>query len=87
MFWVRKICFILSRIILAPCMILGGLSFILLPFALATMQDPDKPLTWSEYLGAVLRGGSDTIGIGIALIIFGVVIARIPLPGAPNRPA
>jgi hypothetical protein len=85
-FWIRKICFIVTRIILAPCAILGGLGFILLPFAFATMQDPDKPLSWSEYLGVVFRGGIESFVIAAALFTFGVVIARVPLPGASNRP-
>jgi hypothetical protein len=84
--WARKICFILLRIILAPGMILGGLSFILLPFAFATIQDPDKPLGWSEYLGVVFSGGSEAFAIGIMMIIFGVVIAGVPLPGKPGGP-
>jgi hypothetical protein len=84
--WARKICFILLRIILGPCIILGGLSFILLPFAFATMQDPSKPLSWGEYLAVVWKGGADAFAIGIVTIIFGVVIATIPIPGKPKGP-
>lgn len=81
MFWIRKICFILTRIVIAPAAILAGLGFILLPFAFATMQDPDKPLSWSEYLGVVFRGGGlDSFVIAAGLIAFGVVVARVPLP-------
>jgi hypothetical protein len=83
--WVREIYFILVRVILAPCMILGGLWFILLPFAFATMQDPDKPLGWREYLGVVFKGGGESFVIGIAMIVFAVIVARIPLPGKPKR--
>ena len=86
MWWARKICFVLLRIILAPCIILGGLSFILLPFAFATMQDPSKPLGWGEYLAAVWKGGADAFAIGIILIIAGVTVAGIPLPGKPKSP-
>ncbi len=86
MFWIRKIYFILTRIVLAPSAILGGLGFILLPFAFATMQDPDQPLSWSEYLGVVFRGGIESFVIAAALFTFGVVIARVPLPAAPERP-
>ncbi len=86
MFWIRIIYFILTRIILAPCAILGGLGFILLPFAFATMQDPDKPLSWSQYLGVVFRGGIESFVIAAALFTFGVVIARVPLPEVSKRP-
>ena len=86
MFWIRKICFILTRIIVAPAAILAGLWFILMPFAFATMQDPDKPLSWSEYLGVVFRGdGLDCFVIAGGLIAFGVVVARVPLPGASDK--
>ena len=86
MFWIRKICFILTRIILAPAAILAGLGFVLMPFAFATMQDPDKPLSWSEYLGMVFRGGGiDCFVIAAGLIAFGVVVARVPLPGASDK--
>ena len=79
--FIRKLCFILLRIILVPCMILGGLLFGLLPFAFATIQDPDKPLSWREYLGVVFgNGGTECFVIAAAAITFGVVIARIPLP-------
>jgi hypothetical protein len=84
--WIRGICFILTRIIVAPAAILAGLAFILLPFAFATMQDPDKPLSWSEYLGVVFRGGGiDWFVYAAGLIAIGVVVARVPLPGAPGK--
>jgi hypothetical protein len=83
--WIRKICFILLRIVLAPCMILGGLWFILLPFGFATMQDPSTPWSWSEYFATVWRGGSDALVIGVIAIIFGVVLAGTPLPGGRNK--
>jgi hypothetical protein len=67
-------------------MILGGFWFILLPFAFATLQDPDKPLSWSEYLSLVFTKGSDALAVGMAMIIFGVLIMRVPLPGAPKTP-
>ncbi len=86
MFWIRKICFILTRIILAPAAIVAGLGFIVMPFAFATMQDPDKPLSWSEYLSVVFGGGGiDCFVIASGLIAFGVVIARVPLPGASDK--
>jgi hypothetical protein len=85
--WIRKIYFICSRIILAPCLILGGLWFILLPFAFASMQDPDKPLSWSEYFGVVMSGGTVAFLIGIAMMIFGAVVARVPLPRTHKGPS
>jgi hypothetical protein len=85
-FWIRKICFILTRIILAPAAIFAGLGFILMPFAFATMQDPEKPLSWSEYLGVVFRGGGiECFVIAAGLIAFGIVIATVPLPLASDK--
>ena len=85
MFWIRKICFILTRIILAPAAMFAGLGFILMPFAFATMQDPEKPLSWSEYFGMVFRGGIECFVIAAGLIKSGIVIATIPLPPAPDK--
>jgi hypothetical protein len=86
MWWARTLRFILFSFIVAPW-ILAGAFFLILPFAFATMQDPDKPLSWSEYLAVVWKGGSECFVVGSAMIIFGVMIARSPLPGAPSKSA
>jgi hypothetical protein len=83
--WIRKFYFILLRIIVAPLMVLAGLWWIFMPFAFATMQDPDKPLSRSEYLALVFKGGTECFVIGIAMIAFGVIVAGIPLPGSDVR--
>lgn len=75
--WAQKAAVIFLRNIAGPCFVLGGIWFILLPFAFASMQDPDKPLSWSEYLGLIIRGGSGSFVIGLTLLVFGAMLARI----------
>jgi hypothetical protein len=65
------------RFILGPLFVLGGLWFMAMPFAFATMSfgDREAPPTWAEYLGEVFRGGADALGIGLVLFIVGLYLA------------
>src|SRR4051794_4883433 len=66
----------LTRFVVAPLFVLGGLWFLALPFVFATMLDggPDAPMTWREYLGAVWRGGASSLVIGILMILGGLYL-------------
>jgi hypothetical protein len=63
--------------IVAPPLVLGGLWFILLPFAFARLRfaDPNAHPGWGEYLTEVLTSGLVSFSIGIGLITVGMVIA------------
>jgi len=65
----RRFCFIV-----APPLVLGGLWCIALPFAFASMRDPNIPLGWGEYLRLIVSQGSGAIGLGMVLIVLGVWI-------------
>ena len=73
-----------TRFILGPLLILGGLWFIAMPFAFATMRfggrETEPP--WAAYLGEVFRGGVSLFSMGFILLIVGLFVA------APhNRPS
>jgi hypothetical protein len=63
--------------ILAPLLILGGLWFIAMPFAFATMRFGDRmsPPPWGEYLSEVFSGGISSVAIGLILVIGGLFVA------------
>lgn len=67
----------ITRFVLGPLLVLGGLWFIALPFAFAAMigGDRDVPPGWGEYLGHVYTGGVSSISMGLILIIGGTCLA------------
>ncbi len=72
-----------TRFILGPLLIFGGLWFIAIPFAFAAMRFGGRETepTWAEYPGEVFRGGVSSFSLGLILLIVGLFVA------APhNRP-
>jgi hypothetical protein len=78
-----------TRFVLGPSLMLGGLWFIAMPFAFATLRfggrETEPP--WTEYLGEVFRGGVSSFSTGLILLAAGPFVAaprnRRPLtPGA-----
>ena len=69
----------LTRFVVAPLFVLGGLWFLAMPFAFATMLDgdPNSPMTWREYLGAVWSGGATAFVLGLGLLVAGVYLASL----------
>ena len=67
----------ITRFILGPLLILGGLWFIALPFAFVTMAfgGRDAPPGWGEYLGKVFTDGVSSISMGLILVIGGIYLA------------
>jgi hypothetical protein len=67
----------ITRFILGPLLILGGLWFIALPFAFATMRFGDRlsPPPCAEYLTEVFRGGILAFAIGLILVTGGLFAA------------
>jgi threonine/homoserine/homoserine lactone efflux protein len=71
------------RFVVGPLLVFGGLWFIALAFAFATLaDDPDAPFSWVDYLGVVFHGGASSIAIGLVMIIGGIYLAasRRPSP-------
>jgi hypothetical protein len=66
----------ITRFVLAPLLLLGGLWFIAMPFGFATMafDRREQPPTWAEYLGEVYRGGVTSLSWGLVLIIGGLLL-------------
>lgn len=77
----------ITRFVLAPLLILGGLWFIAIPFAFATMRDgdPDAPQGWREYLGEVFTAGVSSLAIGLVLIAGGFYLAATRGPRPDRR--
>jgi hypothetical protein len=72
-----------TRFILGPLLIFGGLWFIAMPFAFATMRFGGRETepSWAEYFGEVFRGGVSSFSVGLILLFVGLFVA------APhNRP-
>jgi hypothetical protein len=82
----------ITRFVLAPLLILGGLWFIALPFGFVSMAfgGRETPPTWGEYLAEVWRGGVTSISWGLILVVGGLLLAapdqRPPHPGKENKP-
>jgi hypothetical protein len=76
-----------TRLIFGPLLILGGLWFIAMPFAFATMRFGGRETepTWAEYLGEVFRGGVSSFSVGLILLVVGLFVAaphkRLPGQG------
>jgi len=81
----------LTRFVLGPLLVLGGLWFIAIPFAFATLLygDRDAPPGWGEYLGDVFTRGVSPIGMGLVLMIGGIYLAATrgprPTQGETNK--
>jgi hypothetical protein len=77
----------LARFILAPLLILVGLWFVAMPFALASMVfgGREQPPTLGEYLAVVFQKGAKPLSWGLLLVISGLLLAapskRSPIPG------
>ena len=67
----------ITRFVLGPLLFLGGLWFIALPFAFATLSfgGRDAPPGWGEYLGKVFTGGVSSMSIGLIMVIGGIYLA------------
>ena len=82
----------ITRFILGPVFVLGGLWFVAMPFAFASMSFGDRvsPPTWDDYLGEVFRVGVSSLGMGLLLVVGGLYLAVSrdkPGPGSgANRP-
>ena len=76
----------ITRFLLAPILILGGLWFFAMPFLFATMLigGPDDRLSWGQYLGAVWDGGSSALGLGFVMIAGGISLA-VPRNSSPEQ--
>jgi hypothetical protein len=57
----------ITRFIVGPFLILGGLWFIAMPFAFATMRFGGRETepAWGEFLGEVFRGGVSSFTKGL----------------------
>jgi hypothetical protein len=66
-----------TRFVLGPLFVLGGLWCIAMAFASATLRDgdPDAPLSWRDYLGVVFSDGLSSICMGLIGIVGGIYLA------------
>ena len=73
----RRVSERLTRFVLGPLFVVGGLWYIAMAFAFASLKDgdPDAPLSWGDYLGDVFNGGLASICMGIIGIIGGIYLA------------
>ncbi len=67
----------MTRFILGPLLILGGLWFIAMAFAFATLSEGGRetPMSWREYLGEVFTTGIEPISFGLVAVIAGIYLA------------
>ncbi|WP_165068940.1 hypothetical protein [Paludisphaera rhizosphaerae] len=64
----------ISRFIVGPLFVLGGLWFLAIPFAFAatTFGDREVPPGWEEYFGKTFEGALSAIAIGLLMVIIGL---------------
>ena len=72
---VAKASFGLMRIIVAACLFIAGIIFILVPFDIAIGLAQSNLLSWDEHLVNILKGTGESVAIGGAMLVFGVMVA------------
>ncbi len=72
---ILKATFVVMRIILASCLLIVGIFFIVLPFDSATLRVQANPLSWGEYLVIIFKEGGESFAIAGAVLILGVLVA------------
>ena len=73
--WVAKASFVLMRIIVALCLFVAGIILILIPFDTAIRLARGNLLSWGEHLVNILRETGESVAIGGAMLVFGVMVA------------
>ena len=67
---VEKASFVLMRIIVALCLFIVGIFFILVPFDLAIRLAQYNLLSWAEHLEYILRQTGESVAIGGAMLVW-----------------
>lgn len=72
---VAKVSFVLMRFIVAPCLFIAGIVFILVPIDTAIRLAQGNLLSWGEHLVNILSETGESVSIGGAMLVFGVMVA------------